>query len=162
MAKHLLILLFLLSLHATCQAQDYLLFHKNRIREAHYYAGEMISIRILDNDFKVTDQIKGFSNGLILFDGYEVNPADITHLYVDRKTRAWFAFRYKFEKLFLFAGAGYLVLDVINTREVDKGTVLLGGSLIGAGLLAKVLISDRFKIKGKKSITIVGETSLQQ
>ncbi|MEQ8808336.1 MAG: hypothetical protein RIE59_04650 [Imperialibacter sp.] len=135
--------------------QPYLLFHKSNTREAQYFAGEVIAFRIKDNDFKVTDQIKGFRDGLVLFDGYEVHPNDFEVLYADHKTRIWFAFRYKFVKLTMIAGAGYLALDVINTGRFDKNTMIVSGSLIGAGLIGRLFIREKFKIKGKKRMVVI-------
>ena len=156
MAKHLLVLLLIALPLAHCLAQQpYLLFHKSNKREAQYFAGEVIAFRIRDNDFKVTDQIKGFSNGLVLFDGYEVNPNDFEVLYADDKTRIWFAFRYKFARLTLIAGAGYLALDVLNTGEFDRNTMIISGSLIGAGLIGRLFIREKFKIKGSKKMVVI-------
>ncbi|MEQ8688984.1 MAG: hypothetical protein RIE86_27030 [Imperialibacter sp.] len=155
MIKYLLTLgLFFFTVTCTAQRQ-YLLFHKNNIREAQYFAGEVIAFRFKDNDFKVTDQIKGFRDGLVLFDGYEVHANDFEVLYADHKTRIWFAFRYKFVKLTMIAGAGYLALDVINTGRFDKNTMIISGSLIGAGLIGRLFIREKFKIKGKKKIVVI-------
>jgi hypothetical protein len=156
MTKYLLTLGLFFFVCLTCTAQrQYLLFHKNNMREAQYFAGEVISFRIKDNDFKVTDQIKGFRDGRVLFDGYEVDPADFEVLYADHKTRVWFAFRYKFVKLTMIAGAGYLALDVINTGRFDKNTMIISGSLIGAGLIGRLFIKERFKIKGEKKMVVI-------
>lgn len=156
MPKTLPLLVFLLGLATQLPAQPpHLLFHKNNRREAQYFAGDVIAFRIRDNDFKVTDQIKGFRNGLVLFDGYEVDPRDFEMLYADDKTRIWYAFRYKFVKLTLIAGAGYLALDVINTGVFDQKTMIVSGSLIGAGLIGRLFIRERFKIKGKKKMLVI-------
>jgi hypothetical protein len=50
---------------------------------------------------------------------------------------------------------GYFLIDVINTGYVKKETLVVSGSLIAAGLLAKVLISDKIKIKGKRRLWIL-------
>ncbi|WOK07959.1 MAG: hypothetical protein ACMVP2_19660 [Imperialibacter sp.] len=156
MPKTLLLLSLVTLLCFPLRAQQpYLLFHKSNTREAQYFAGEVIAFRIKDNDFKVTDQIKGFRDGLVLFDGYEVHPNDFEVLYTDQKTRAWFAFGYKFVKLTMIAGAGYLALDVINTGRFDKNTMIISGSLIGAGLIGRLFIREKFKIKGKKKMVVI-------
>jgi hypothetical protein len=156
MAKHLLALLFMFFIASECLAQQpFLLFHKSRIREAKYYAGEVIAFRIKDNDFKVTDQIKGFKDGLILFDGYEVDPKDITHLYMDDKTIIWFALRFKLSRLCSIAGAAYLGLDLLNNYETDRSTIILGSSLIATGVLSHVIFRRVFKIKGKLKLVVI-------
>ena len=73
----------------------------------------------------------------------------------DDKTRVWFAFRYKFSRLALIAGAGDLALDVLNTGEFDRNTMIISGSLIGAGLLGRLFIRERFKIKGGKRMVVI-------
>ncbi len=156
MIKHLLTLGLFFFISLTCTAQrQYLLFHKNARREAQYFAGEVIAFRIKDNDFKVTDQIKGFRDGLVLFDGYEVKPADFEVLYVDNKTRYWFTFPYMFVRVTTIAGVGYLGLDVLNTGRFDKNTMIISGSLIGAGMIGRLFIRKRFKIKGQKKMVVI-------
>ena len=142
MPKTLLLLSLVTLLCFPLRAQQpYLLFHKSNTREAQYFAGEVIAFRIKD--------------GLVLFDGYEVHPNDFEVLYTDQKTRAWFAFGYKFVKLTMIAGAGYLALDVINTGRFDKNTMIISGSLIGAGLIGRLFIREKFKIKGKKKMVVI-------
>ncbi|MEJ0055831.1 MAG: hypothetical protein WDN75_09395 [Bacteroidota bacterium] len=104
---------------------------------------------------KITDQVRGFEDSLIVFQFYKVNPKEITDLYVDNKTRVWFAVRYKYEKVFPMIGVGYILLDWINTGEVSGETAIIGGSLVGAGILARVLISRKMKIKGRRKLEIL-------
>jgi hypothetical protein len=139
-------------------AQHQLMFQKNRYRVAYYKSGDVISFRVKsDPSKKITAQIKGFQDSLIVFQYVNINPAEITDLYVDKKTRIWFVFRYKYEKLFLYGGTGYLLLDVINTGELDKETVVISGSLITAGLLARWLIPKKIRIRGKRILRITDE-----
>ena len=137
-------------------AQPMLAFRKGNHRAAYYETGDVISYRLVGGKSKITGQIEGFTDSTIVFRSYEVNPGDISHLYVDAKTKNWFDFRYKYEKVLLTAGFGYLMLDVINTGELTQDTKWVSVSLIAAGLTARFLITDRFKIKGRKRLTIIG------
>ena len=136
-----------------------LAFRKSSHRVAHYETGDVISYRLVGGKSKITGQIEGFTDSTIVFRSYEVNPRDISHIYVDAKTKQWFAFRYKYEKVLLMAGFGYLMLDVINTGELTQDTKWVSLSLIAAGLTARFLITDRFKINGRKRLTIVDNES---
>jgi hypothetical protein len=73
--------------------------------------------------------------------------------YIDEKTRWWL--RYKIAQLSLIAGTGYLALDVINTGELKKETLIVSGTVIGVGLLAKLLISNKIKIRGKTKLRVL-------
>ena len=76
-------------------------------------------------------------------------------MYVDKQTRTWYFLKYKYEKLLLFTGIGYLVVDGFNNKEFTKETLIISGSLIGAGLLARWLISKKIKIKGRRKLVIM-------
>jgi hypothetical protein len=137
-----------------CWAQN-LLFHKNRHRQALYKQGDVISFKLKNDKSKIAGQIRDFEDSLIVFQGFKVNPNEITHLYVDSKTKVWYILRYKYEKIFLIAGVGYTLLELINQGEMDKETLIVSGSLISAGLLARWLISDKIKIKGRRRLLII-------
>ncbi len=137
-----------------CRGQK-LLFHKNRYRQALYNVGDVISFRLKGEKLKITATIRSFEDSAIVFPNFKVNPRDITHLYVDGKTKNWYILRYKYEKMFLIAGVGYPLLELVNQGEVVEETLMIGGSLIAAGLLARWLISDRIKIKGRRRLLIV-------
>jgi len=132
-----------------------LLFHKNNYKEQFYQVGDVISFRLKNDKTKITGTILGFEDSLIVFKDYKVNPKRISSIYVDKKTRTWFAVRYKYKYLLPEIGAGYLLLEWINTGAVDSGDLNFGGSFIAAGILARLLISDRIKIKGKRRLVIV-------
>ena len=131
------------------------MFQKNRIRHAIYKNGDVITFRIRSEKFKITDEIRGFTDSLILFRDYSINPKEITRLYFDQKTRGWFILRTKYSRLLIIAGAGYGLLDLLNTGEPDAATLLISGSLVTAGILAKLLIPDYFRIRGKKKLMII-------
>lgn len=151
---YFLTIIFLLGLSSICYGQK-LLFHKKRHREALYKEGDVISFNLRNDKSKITGQIRGFEDSLVVFSGFKINPKEITHLYVDDKTKKWYIFRYKYEKIFLIAGVGYPLLELINNGEVDKEILIIGGSLITTGLLAKWLISNKIKIKGRRRLLII-------
>jgi len=146
--------LVFVGLASNCYGQK-LLFHKNRYRQATYKEGDRISFRLKNDKSKITGQIIGFEDSLIVFHGFKINPDQISHLYVDSKTKIWYVMRYKYEKIFLIAGIGYSFLELVNEGEVDKETLIISGSLITAGLLAKWLISDKIRIKGRRRLLII-------
>ncbi len=141
--------------YCECRAQSFLTFSKNWYRQAHYYVDDEISFRIKGDDKKYTDLIRGFEDSLIVFHYHKVAVQDITHLYVDYKTVVWFPLKYKYERLFLIGGVGYLGLDLLNTGRFDRNTVAISGSLVGAGLLARWLIRDYFVINHRNRLKIV-------
>ena len=148
------VFIILFAFCSICDGQK-LLFHQSRHKEALYKTGDIISFRLKNNKSKITGQIRGFEDSLVVFRNYKVNPNEITHLYVDSKTKSWYILRYKYEKIFLIAGVGYLLLDVLNTGELSEKTLIISGSLVSAGLLAKWLINDRIKIKGRRKLLII-------
>ena len=46
--------------------------------------------------------------------------SDITHIYHDDKQN-WYPLRHKISPLLLIAGSGYLVLNIVNSREIRPG-----------------------------------------
>jgi hypothetical protein len=154
MRKFYILTKVLLCLSSICYGQK-LLFHKNRHRQAFYKEGDVISFRLKNDKSKITGQIRGFEDSLIVFLDFKIDPKKITHLYVDGKTKSWYILRYKYEKMFLIAGVGYPLLELVNNGEVDKEVLIIGGSLITAGLFTRWLISDKIKIKGRRRILII-------
>jgi hypothetical protein len=132
-----------------------LLMFKSGKHIAYYKAGDVLSFRIKGDPSKMTDEIRGFQDSLIVFKHNKVDVREITNVYLDKKSRMWYFFKYKYEVLLPMLGGAYLVLDVLNTGEVNKETLIISGSLIGAGLLARVLISKRYKIGGKRMLRIL-------
>jgi hypothetical protein len=141
-------------LFSECFSQK-LLFHKNRYKEVIYQAGETISFNLKNDGSKISGQIKGFEGNLIVFQDFKVNSEDVTSIYVDAKTRSWFILRYKYQKVLLFIGLGYMLLDFINTGSLSKETVVLGSTLVAASLLAKIIISEKIKIKGRRKLVVI-------
>lgn len=157
MIKTLIVWFLLAGLTIPCLGQKFLLFHKNRFKHAKYKVGDMISFSIKDDKQKHTFRIKGFEDSLIVFNSYKINPNDITHMYLDDKTRVWYILRYKYSRAFLIGGMGYFAIDAINSGEISPNTLLIGGSLISAGIIAKIIFRERISIKGKRRLLIVGD-----
>jgi hypothetical protein len=132
-----------------------LLFHKNKNKYVFYEVNDIISFRLKGDKEKITRQIIGFNDSLIFFQNLMVNPRAISHMYVDRKTRNWYPLRYKYKKIFPVLGIGYLLLDVLNTQQLNKTTLIISGSLVAAGILSKFLISEKIKIKKRRKLLIV-------
>lgn len=156
MAKSLAIVL-LFSLAYTSgygQASSFLMFEKSRNRRAFYYPGDEISLQLRGDRSKFTGRIQELQDSVILFEHYRVNVSDITHIYQDDKQN-WYVLRHKLSPLLLVGGTGYLVLDVVNSREFDQGTLALSSALIGAGLLAKWLIPTKTRLRGRKRVKTV-------
>jgi hypothetical protein len=145
----------LLASSTNCFGQRNLLMlqKKNKNKTAYYESGDVISFKIEGRKSKITGEIVELRDSIIVFRGYEVPIRQITCLYIDEKTKWWL--RYKIAQLSLIAGTGYLALDVINTGELKKETLIVSGAVIGVGLLAKLLISNKIKIKGRTKLRIL-------
>src|SRR5258705_243743 len=50
---------------------------------------------------------------------------------------------------------GYLTLDLINNGEISRETLVISGTLIGVGLIGKLLIGNRIKIRGRTKLRIL-------
>ena len=138
-------------------SQKSLVFEKNDTRFETYRVGETISFEIKDNNQKVTQEIRGFTDSLIIFPTWHLAVQDISALYVDEKTKRWYPLRYKYDKIFTIAGAGYLLADLVSTGKFRGNTLLVSGLLLGAGAAARVLIGQKIKIKGKRKLMIAGK-----
>jgi len=138
-----------------------LLFHKNRNKEAIYKAGDIISFSTKEDDSRMTSQILGFEGDtLIVFQNYKVNPRSITCMYADSKTMGWYPLRYKIDKILFIAGVSYPLLELFNEglihrNAVDPDVEVVGGSLIGASFLARWLISEKIRVKGRRKLLIM-------
>lgn len=126
---------------------------KNKNKTVYYAVGETISFQIKGRKSKLTAEILDFKDSLIVFKGYQVHVDEIKCLYIDEKTRWWL--RYKIAQLSLITGTGYLLVDVINTGELNKNTLAISGTIIGVGLIAKLLITNKIKIRGRTKLRIL-------
>ncbi|MGM9508868.1 hypothetical protein ACS5NO_14120 [Larkinella sp. GY13] len=153
MSKYIIFLLMMVN-HGGF-GQDFLLFSKKSYRQVLYKQGDIISFRLKEDKSKFTAQIEGFEDSLILLGGMKVKLVDITHLYVDDKTKDWYIIRYKYKRIFPVAGVGFLLIDAFNTHYFDKKTLIISGYLVCVGLLAKWLIKDSIRIRGRKKLAII-------
>jgi hypothetical protein len=151
-----LLLLLLLSLACTdafSQKRQLMLQKRNRNKNAYYKAGDELSFYREYDRTRITGEILGFEDSVIVFRGYKVHVREISALHIDEKTRWWL--RYKPAQLLLIAGAGYLAIDLINSGELSKETLIISGSAVGAGLLFKLFITNKIKIKRKTKLRII-------
>jgi hypothetical protein len=117
--------------------------------------GDVISVRLHNDKTKYSFQIKGFEDSVIVVNNYKIRPSEISHIYVDEKIKIWYILKYKYEKIFLIAGAGYFLISLINEGEIHKETAIISGSLITAGLLARLLVNQKIRIRGKKKLALI-------
>ncbi len=153
-------LIVVLLLWASCQpilaqnSQLYLRDDRRVNRTALYQVGEEISFWVEGHDQMVTRVIRNFTDSLIVFDDYRIAIDDISHWYVDDKVRSWYILRYK-TIILPIAGAGYILIDGFNTRELAPSALLIGGSLIAGGFLLKWIIGNRIRIRGSTKVSII-------
>lgn len=152
----LLLLSFLLVIMGhNCFGQQTLLMlqKRNKNKNVYYKIGDELSFRLADSKNKVSGEIMAIQDSVIVFKGFEANVVEISSLYIDEKTRWWL--RYKIEQLSFIVGGGYLLLDFINMGELNGDTLIISGMLIGVGLVAKALIGNRIKIRGRTKLRIL-------
>jgi len=126
---------------------------RNKHKNAYYEAGDKISFRIEGDKSKIAGRILDLKDSVIVFENFEVVVDKITWLYVDNKTGWWL--RYKLAEFSFKGGGCALFLYLINSHIRYGGTLIIGGSLIGIGILAKLLIGNKIKIKGRTRLIIL-------
>jgi hypothetical protein len=126
---------------------------KNKNKNVYYEIGDVISFQLKDRKSKITATITGLRDSVIVFNGFEANIATIRCLYIDEKTRWWL--RYKIAQLSLITGGGYVVLDALNTGKLDSHTVAVSGTIVGVGVVAKLLISNKIKMNRRTKLRIL-------
>jgi len=130
------------------------LFHYSRYKQATYTVGDVIGFRIKGSNDKHSWQITGITDSTIVSGANVISPRNVSHFYVDRKSRTFFPLRNQYFK-FLVAGVGYFFIDWVNSGEIDKSTVIVSGSLIGAAVLCKIFVKDYIKLEGKRKLVIL-------
>jgi len=150
-----LILLLVLVVGDNCFAQRTLLVlqKRNKNKNVYYKTGDEISFRLNESKERITGHIYDFQDSVVVFKGFKVKVSEISSLYIDEKTKWWL--RYKIEQLGFITGGGYLLLTIINNDEISKDVLIISGTLIGVGLIAKVLIGNRIRIKGSTRLRII-------
>lgn len=126
---------------------------KNRNKNAYYEKSDVISFQIKGRKSKIKAEIIDFKDSTIIFQGFEVNVDQIKCIYIDEKTKWWL--RCKIAQLSFITCTGYLALDVINTGKLDKNTLAVTATIVGVGLIAKLLISNKIKIRGRTKLKIL-------
>ena len=147
------LLLLILSISCPGQRTILILQKKNKNKNAYYKPGDEITFRLNGNKKRIFGTILNLKDSVIVFQRFEVRVDEITSIYIDEKTRWWL--RYKIEQLGLIIGGGYLALELINTGQLSKETLIISGSLIGVGLVAKILIGNRIIITGRTKLKIL-------
>lgn len=147
------VLLLFVAVSSFGQTKFLMLQKKNKNKNAYYKPGDVISFKVSDRTSKITGEILDIKDSVLVFRGYEIYVNEITHLYIDEKTKWWL--RYKVEQLSLILGGGYLLLELINTGELSRDVLIVSGTLIGVGLIAKLLIGNKIKIKGRTKLRII-------
>lgn len=155
MNRYLTLWILLLFITVSCFGQtNYLMLQKkNKNKNAYYKIGDVISFKVNGRKSKIKGEILELKDSVIVFRGYEINVNEITHLYIDEKTKWWL--RYKVEQISLIVGGGYLLLELINTGELNRDVMITSGTLIGVGLLAKLIIGNKIPINGRTKLRIL-------
>jgi len=146
---------FLFILHTAVAQDNQLLFHYSRYKEVIYSVGDVISFRLKGSTEKKSWQITEITDSTIVFASESIAPHKIGYVYVDKKSKIWFPFRFKYANIFLAAGAGYFLIDWANSGEIDSSTVIISGSLVAAGVISKIFIKDYLKLKGSRKLVIL-------
>ena len=146
--------IILLMIISTCFSQK-LLFHKTTYKEAIYKTGDFITFKLKNNKAKITEEILGFEDSLIVFQDLKVNPKDITRLYIDNKTQNWQIRRNQYSSTLIAAGIGYFLISAINSRKFTEKNLNVSASFIATGLLIRFLMKDYYKIKGQRKLLII-------
>ena len=145
--------LFLAANQATAQQPVLVLQMPNPNKNAYYEVGDQLTFYLPGKRSKRTETILDLEDSLIVFRGYTVPVGQITALHIDDQTRWWL--RYKPAQLALIAGTGYILLDAVNNRELNEGTLAVGGSLIGLGLIFRLLIPNKIRIRQNTELRIL-------
>ena len=149
MIRYFTICFLLLVICNNCYGQKDVLILRRRNNNTYYHAGDKISFQIEEDKSKITGRILDLTDSTIIFEGFEVPLSKITWLYINRKI---------FTRLLLTAGpagVGYLFVDLINGGGQIERVLITSGSLIGIGLIAKLLIRNKIQIKGRTRFVIL-------
>ena len=141
------LLLFIITTRCCSQRTLLMLQKKNKNKIVYYQPGDIISFRIKDYKSKIEGEILGFEDSVIVFKGAKrVHVNEIASFCIDEKTKWWI--RFKPAQLLLLGGSVYLIV-ILNTGELSRETLMISGVSIGAGLLAKLFITNQIKNKRK-------------
>jgi len=147
------VLLLFINVSSFGQTKYLMLQKKNKNKNVYYKIGDVISLKVNGRKSKIKGEILQLKDSVIVFRDYEIIVNEITHLYIDEKTKWWL--RYKVEQISLIVGGGYLLLELINTGDLNRDVLITSGTLIGVGLLAKLIIGNKIPIKGRTELRIL-------
>lgn len=146
----------LLFIVQTMVAQDKrLLFHYSRYKEVIYYVGDVISFRVKGSKEEITWPITGITDSTIVSADRSIEPNKIGAIYIDRKSKIFFPFRFKYRPYLIAAGSAYFLIDAINSKQIDRSTVIVSSSMIGAGAILGLIIKDYIKLKPPRKLVIL-------
>ncbi len=148
-----LLTLLLAAYQAIAQQSVLVLQMPDPNKNAYYEVGDQLTFYLPGKRSKRTETILALEDSLVVFRGSTVPVGQITALHIDDRTRWWL--RYKPAQLALMAGTGYLLLDTVNNRELNEGTLAISGSLIGLGLIFRLLIPNKIKIRRNTKLRIL-------
>lgn len=123
--------------------------------KAIYKTGDEFSFRLKGGNADITSTILDFSDSTIVFQYYQVKISEIDKVRADEKIRSWYMLKYKYDKAFTVAGVGFLALDVANTGDFNRNTLITSGSLILAGVLARIVVKKWIKLNYRRRLTII-------
>lgn len=132
-----------------------LLFHYSRYKEVIYYVGDVISFRLKGSREEITWPITGITDSTIVSADRSIEPNKIGAIYVDRKSKIFFPFRFKYSPYLMAAGGAYFAIDAINSKHINRSTVIISSSMIVAGALLGLIIKDYVKLKPPRKLVIL-------
>jgi hypothetical protein len=147
MIRYFSICFLLIIISNSCSGQEDLLVLRRKNNNTYYHAGDKISFQIEGSESKITGRILDLKDSVIVFEGFEVPLSKITWLYMNS--------RRLIPRLLLTAGAGYLCVDLVNGGKQIQRALISSGTMIGLGLIAKLLIRKKIKIKERTRFIIL-------
>jgi hypothetical protein len=130
-----------------------MLLKKNSNKNAYYSKGDVLSFQLGGEKLKRIGEIIDFSDSTIFFRGYEINLSEIKCLYIDDKTKWWL--RFKIAQLSLLSGSTYFLVDLLNSGQINQATVMVSATLISVGLVSRLIIGNKIRIRGKTKLRII-------
>ena len=153
--KVLTTIFFLVVAHASFGQEKRLLFQYSRHKEVIYNIGDVISFQRKGSKQKITWQISNITDSTIVSGDRSIAPHKIGALYLDAKTKMLRPLRNQYKYYLTAAGIGYFFIDWANSKEIDSSTIIVSGTLIGAGILSAILVKDYIKLKPGRRMVIL-------
>jgi hypothetical protein len=153
--KFILIVCGALVVQGATAQDNRLLFHYSRYKEVIYNVGDVISFRTKGSEEKVTWRITEITDTTIMSGERSLAPYKIGAMYVDQKTKIFFPFRFKYMPILIGGGVAYFLIDSFNSKEINRSAVIVSTSMVGAGLIAGLLIKPYIKLKPGRKLVIL-------